>query len=199
MRPRRLFSPEEDAVVRRLYGQVSAGLIATRIGRSVHQVRKRARRLGVNKPLKRWTEGEDQKLRDAKGKFALTEVAAALGRRKSEVSVRVKWLGLSPWRTGKGMHSGRPIEGFAKGSPVYTHRKVVEKNRGRTLGKNEIVHHVDFDKFNNAISNLVVMSRSQHRKAHSSFEQIVPALLRQGHVFFDLQTLTYRLGRGLKK
>lgn len=47
------------------------------------------------------------------------------------------------------------------------HRAVAEKKVGRKLGPNEIVHHNDEDKANNADANLVVESRGAHTSAHN--------------------------------
>jgi hypothetical protein len=47
---------------------------------------------------------------------------------------------------------------------VHEHRLVMESKLGRNLGKNEIVHHLDGDKKNNCIDNLVRMSQSDHLK-----------------------------------
>src|SRR6266700_3431285 len=46
------------------------------------------------------------------------------------------------------------------------HRYVVEQRDGRTLGPNEIVHHLDDDRLNNDPANLVVLSRSEHMRLH---------------------------------
>lgn len=50
--------------------------------------------------------------------------------------------------------------------PVY--RYIIEHEIGRKLDKNEVVHHIDHNKNNNDISNLVVMSRSEHTKLHAT-------------------------------
>lgn len=47
------------------------------------------------------------------------------------------------------------------------HVVVMERRLGRTLGPGEVVHHVDHDKTNNDISNLEVMSVSDHSRLHA--------------------------------
>ena len=42
----------------------------------------------------------------------------------------------------------------------------MEKQLGRRLSFNEIVHHIDGDKSNNELSNLEILSRSEHAKMH---------------------------------
>lgn len=57
---------------------------------------------------------------------------------------------------------------FGKGSDwMPVHRYVVAKHFGRCLTSEESVHHVDFDKLNNVIENLEVMSWEEHRRIHA--------------------------------
>ena len=49
---------------------------------------------------------------------------------------------------------------------VLQHRLVMERHIRRVLDKREIVHHLDGDIQNNDITNLAVMSQSEHMKLH---------------------------------
>lgn len=182
----RLFTDIEDRFIRAHYRAMPARDIARHLGRPTNGVRKRAAKLGLSIPLKRWSQEEDAIIRTAWHKSQLVSLARKLGRGVPEVSSRAKKLGCVPWRTGKGTHSGRPIDGFYRGSPLFTHRRVVEDRIGRKLRSDEIVHHIDGDKFNNSSANLFVFkSRADHRKAHCTLESIVPALLERGIIRFD--------------
>lgn len=46
------------------------------------------------------------------------------------------------------------------------HRLIMEYHLDRSLTSNEIVHHVDGNGMNNDISNLAIMTRSEHAKHH---------------------------------
>jgi len=46
------------------------------------------------------------------------------------------------------------------------HRIIMEKHLGRKLKRLEIVHHIDFDKTNNSLDNLMVMSIGDHNRLH---------------------------------
>jgi len=46
------------------------------------------------------------------------------------------------------------------------HRIVMEQHLGRKLSSNEIVHHIDGNKTNNDISNLVLVTRAEHVNIH---------------------------------
>lgn len=48
----------------------------------------------------------------------------------------------------------------------HEHRVVVEKEIGRALTSDEIVHHIDGDKHNNSPDNLMIVTRSEHAKIH---------------------------------
>jgi hypothetical protein len=50
----------------------------------------------------------------------------------------------------------------------HEHRAVMEQHLGRKLTRSEIVHHKDGDKKNNAITNLEVMTQSEHAKLHAA-------------------------------
>lgn len=51
---------------------------------------------------------------------------------------------------------------------VAEHRLVMEKHIGRYLTKDEVVHHIDENTTNNDISNLQLMTPSDHSKHHIS-------------------------------
>lgn len=48
----------------------------------------------------------------------------------------------------------------------YEHRFIMEQHLGRPLRRDEVVHHIDRDRKNNDISNLVLLSRSEHTALH---------------------------------
>lgn len=51
---------------------------------------------------------------------------------------------------------------------IAKHRLIMMKHLGRELTENEIVHHKDFNKSNNDISNLEILTPSEHAKLHSN-------------------------------
>lgn len=50
---------------------------------------------------------------------------------------------------------------------IYEHRLIMEKNIGRYLEKYEVVHHIDFNKCNNNISNLMIVTPQEHIRLHT--------------------------------
>ena len=49
---------------------------------------------------------------------------------------------------------------------VFEHRLVMEKYIGRYLTKNEVVHHIDGNRSNNLIDNLLLLKRGEHASKH---------------------------------
>lgn len=53
------------------------------------------------------------------------------------------------------------------GNSVLEHRDIMEKSLGRRLTSEEVVHHIDEDKLNNDLSNLMLLNnQSEHMKLH---------------------------------
>ena len=53
-----------------------------------------------------------------------------------------------------------------KGRRIDEHRLVIEKHLDRQLKSNEIVHHINENGRDNSITNLQIMSRSEHTRLH---------------------------------
>lgn len=62
-----------------------------------------------------------------------------------------------------------------------------------------VVHHIDGDKLNNQLANLVPLTKKAHREAHSSLEQCAYLLIQAGFIEYDRQTNSYSLSRAAKK
>lgn len=60
-----------------------------------------------------------------------------------------------------------------KNGYVLEHRYVMSEHLGRPLEDWEIVHHKDHNKTNNHISNLEIMSLSNHTKIHNEEKEII--------------------------
>ena len=69
-------------------------------------------------------------------------------------------------RTGTVLKNGyRQLE--SNGKREYEHRSVVEKHIGRPLRAGEQVHHLNGNKLDNRINNLVLMTTFEHQSLHS--------------------------------
>lgn len=76
----------------------------------------------------------------------------------------------------------------------------MENRLGRLLRSNEIVHHVDGNKYNNNETNLVVLDRANHSKQHR--EEVAPPSLEIScpcGVKFNIKPHAFRLRSGRNK
>lgn len=83
--------------------------------------------------------------------------------------------------------------GRKSGGWALHHIYTMEKHLGRKIVKGEVVHHIDGDKTNNSLDNLVLMSVTEHNKCHAVSEEIVFILVKKGLVGFDRETNRYIL------
>lgn len=54
----------------------------------------------------------------------------------------------------------------------FVHRLVMEKKLGRLLRRDELVHHKDGNKQNNSLSNLELVTASEHKRLHAGWKKI---------------------------
>lgn len=78
---------------------------------------------------------------------------------------RKKWIGEGGFDSA-GYHRVTAKKYEGKDNRGRTHRLVMEAHLGRKLERNEHVHHKDGDKTNNHISNLQLMTASEHKTHH---------------------------------
>lgn len=72
------------------------------------------------------------------------------------------------------------------GVQVRLHRHLMEENLKRKLTFNEVVHHINGDKFDNRIENLEVVSRSEHMKMHP---EILEKWIDNNEYKFNIETI----------
>jgi len=61
---------------------------------------------------------------------------------------------------------------YKKIKDEFEHRKIVEEFIGRKLKPEEVIHHIDFNKLNNDIDNLMVFpTNKEHIKFHTKLKQ----------------------------
>jgi hypothetical protein len=66
---------------------------------------------------------------------------------------------------------------------MFEHRLIMEHHLGRRLRRDEVVHHVDHDRTNNALANLVLMDPSDHTRTHAAERRIVGTCASCGREF----------------
>jgi hypothetical protein len=65
-----------------------------------------------------------------------------------------------------------PCNPYARDGWIYEHIKVASASLGRPLRKSEVVHHLDGNRMNNRLGNLLVMLKSQHIKLHMYMDRV---------------------------
>lgn len=63
---------------------------------------------------------------------------------------------------------------------VYEHILVAEKFLGRPMLENEVCHHLDGNRSNNRIENVIVLLRNQHNKLHEWLKRGAPRVKAPG-------------------
>ncbi len=64
------------------------------------------------------------------------------------------------------------------------HRYIMEKVLGRSLSLDEHIHHIDGVTTNNDVDNLIVLSRSEHKKCHNSLQSCMFKLFEDKKITF---------------
>lgn len=98
-----------------------------------------------------------------------------LGKKRPDIGekVRARLKGKPAYANGLAHHAWRG------GSSYWWHqqaRGIMAEKLGRPLTRNEIVHHIDGNWRNNALSNLEITTRSEHIKEHLARGDIKPGV-----------------------
>ena len=64
---------------------------------------------------------------------------------------------------------------------------------------NNIIHHIDGNKLNNVLDNLIELNKQAHREAHGSLEKLAYQLIQAKLIEYNRETNSYNLGRALQK
>jgi hypothetical protein len=75
---------------------------------------------------------------------------------------------------------------------IIEHKFVIEQFIKRPLNFDEVVHHTDFDKTNNSLSNLCLFTNKQHSHFHRQILQFGYTRPRQLEVFNNIIQKTLR-------
>jgi len=118
---------------------------------------------------KLWTKEEEEWMKENYEKVGLYNAMEILGRNRSSILHKAHKMNLK--RQGKGrLPRFYVYDGYLTISNdkwrKQVHRAVMEKKLGRPLTTDEIVHHIDGDRFNNKLENLELHTRSSHMSIH---------------------------------
>lgn len=122
---------------------------------------------------------------------SLKEACEILGKTKQSLYTYASEYGVpirKRWMDGK-----LRKDGYYHYTNSNNHRRLMEKHLDRSLERHESVHHIDGNKLNNDLNNLVVLTWDEHKKSHISLEECGHELMKLGYIEFDRNTNRYRI------
>ena len=119
----------------------------------------------------------------------------SLGQREAKKAKlkKAEALGQRTHKTYKEIYVG-PDYPYRDSLWVREHIVVMEQHIGKRIPEGMVVHHIDGDKLNNNLDNLLLCTIEEHNKCHAANEQIVFDLYKKGLVKFDKNKKEYYLG-----
>ena len=197
-RDNKRWSDSELEYIKINYRKLSVRSIAKELCRSEKATRNKIERMGLKiSNLKRygWNDSEEKLLKKHldDDKECLTKLFH--DKKWSEIYSKARRMGRK-----YDPYSREIIDGYgyklirANGKYQSEHRRVVEKNIGRKLKHEEIVHHIDFNKQNNDIRNLhIFKNTSEHIKCHRGVTKVLSELLDKNIIKFNTSTGEYEV------
>lgn len=85
------------------------------------------------------------------------------------------------------------LEIFVDTKYIAYHRYLMEQFTGKPLPPNIHIHHLDFNKKNNQIYNLIMLSKGQHSHVHREIKKLVKPLMDAGFITYDIYFNEYVL------
>ena len=122
--------------------------------------------------------------------------AQTLGRRFKEKGIKPRFYREgnlnTAWKGGKSIRNDgyvlihSPSHPHAINGYILEHRLVMEKSLGRYLKSNEHIHHIDGNRSNNSINNLLLVKGSRgHIALFNSIHPVCRELIARGYIGFD--------------
>lgn len=71
------------------------------------------------------------------------------------------------WRGGKSNYNGYLMINNTNNKRIYEHRLIVESIIERKLKKDEEIHHINFNRSDNRVSNLYLFKKGEHKGFHN--------------------------------
>jgi hypothetical protein len=149
-----------------------------------------------------WSNEEDEFLRKNYHIYTVKQLSKFINRTEYAIRSRKNKLNLNnKYETIKefgGRIYIRKQDGYdlyfdKKMNKLYAHHRIIYENHNKlNLEKHNIIHHIDGNKSNNDINNLLLCENaSKHKLVHSQLEKVAYKLIQEGYIIFDQETKMY--------
>lgn len=202
------WSEKELDYLRKSAKEKSVEEISNYLQRTPKAVRNRLEMIGIslrdlkNIKFESWSEEEDNFLKSNYHLMTVKELQQHLDRTEKAIRSRKNTLGLNN-KYGK-LRELRGKEYYINSDGYYlaydkehkkyngSHRVIYEEHYGIKLKSNQYIHHIDGNKKNNKIENLLLCNGcKEHTLIHKQLETISYQLIQEGYILFDKEKKQY--------
>jgi predicted RNA-binding Zn-ribbon protein involved in translation (DUF1610 family) len=141
---------------------------------------------------KEFTRSKNGKMRETDTHFCSDCPHYSLAASKSSLSKHKKYVqkGYKTDRGYKEIYVGEKYP-YRESKWIREHIVVMENHIGKRIPKGMVVHHIDGNKSNNNLENLLLCTVKEHNKCHAVIERLVFDLYQKGLVGFDKEKMEY--------
>jgi len=193
-----MWTKEEVIFLKDKYPAENINYFIDVLGRSKKSIQGKVERLKLRKKCDSWNEEEtdiiknNRNLTTKKLKELLSNRSINSIEHKRE---RIKYVRIIPyWKKGIAGYNYRIEKSDNKYGRkiVLQHREIMEQELKRELKSREKIHHIDGDKNNNNINNLIICDGcSEHARLHSNLEKIAFKLVQLNKIKFNKEKGEY--------
>lgn len=202
------WSEDELEYLRKNAKEKSIKEMSTFLQRTPKAIRNRLEMIGISlRDLKNinfelWTKEEDDFLKNNYCNMTVKELEKHLNRTEKAIRSRKNKLKLN--NKYDNLREKRGKEYYINSDGYYitydkehqkyngSHRVIYEEYYGIKLKSNQYIHHIDGNKKNNKIENLLLCNGcKEHTKVHKQLETISYQLIQEGYILFDKNKKQY--------
>lgn len=167
------WTEQDDVRLQELFKEKSVDEIAIEMNRHRFTILNKLKRLGLREPRSaKWSLDELEYLKQNYPTKGAKHCAQYLGRTSRSVECEAAKNGIRVTYTYRMVDKDGYIEVvLASSVKIKEHRLIMEKFLKRKLEANEHVHHLDEDKTNNTLMNLIVITPANHNTLHAAIKR----------------------------